>query len=179
MCQQDRRPRGRDELRTNWQIRVPNVRLFKDEQPLGIVSTDEARRLATEAGLDLVEVVATARPPVCKIMDYGRFKYEQKLKQKEQIKRQRESQIHLKEIRLRPGTGEHDLETKVNQAKKFIEDGMKVQFNLEFKGSRELFNRDQGFTVVNRVLALLNEVVSVERMPKMEGKKIICVVAPK
>lgn len=171
--------RKEGENRVNWQIRVPQVRVVRDEEQLGIMSTDEARRLATDNGLDLVEIVPTARPPVCRIMDYGRFKYEQNLKKKESAKKQRESQISVKEIRLRPGTADNDTDTKINQAKKFLEEGHKVQFNLQFKGQREMSHKEQGFCVMKRVMDALESICLVERSPKLEGNRIICCLAPK
>lgn len=173
----DRRNEG--ENRVNYQIRVPQVRVIKDEHQLGVMSTDQARKLAQEEGLDLVEVAPDARPPVCKIMDYGRFKFEQKVKKKEAQKRQRESQVQLKEIRLRPGIADNDVDTKINQAKKFLEDGCKVQFNLQFRGQRELSHKDQGFAVMNKVVQTLNDLAVVDRAPKMEGNKLICCLSPK
>ena len=140
--------RREDQNRVNWQIRVPQVRVVRDEEQLGVMPTDAARKMAMDDGLDLVEIAPTAKPPVCRIMDYGRFKYEQNIKKKEAAKKQRESQVQLKEIRLRPAIQDHDIETKINQAKKFIEEGCRVQFNLQFKGYRELNHKDQGFTVM-------------------------------
>lgn len=175
-----RRDYHRDgENRVNWEIRVPNVRVVKEEEQLGIMPTDEARRLAQDEGLDLVEVAPNARPPVCRIMDYGRFKYEQKVKLKEAAKKQRESQTQLKEIRLRPGIADHDTDTKINQAKGFLEEGCRVQFNLQFRGQREMSHKEQGFTVMNKVIASLQEFCSVEKAPKMEGNRITCCLGPK
>lgn len=171
--------RREDENRINWQIRVPQVRVVRDEEQLGIMSTDEARRIAQDAGLDLVEIAPTARPPVCRIMDYGRFKYEQKMKKKENEKKQRESQVQLKELRLRPGIAEHDTDTKINQAKKFLEEGCRVQFNLQFRGQREMSHKDQGFAVMKRVVESLGPVCVVEKAPRMEGNRIVCCLAPK
>lgn len=173
------RDNRRDEERINWQIRVPQVRVIRAEEQLGIMSTDDARRIAQEDNMDLVEIVASAKPPVCRIMDYGRYKYEQKIKKKEAEKKQRESQVQLKELRLRPGIADHDTEIKINQAKKFIEEGFKVQFNLKFNGNRELCHKDQGFVVMSKVIESLKEVSIVERVPKMEGNRIICCLSPK
>lgn len=171
--------RNEDENRINWQIRVPQVRVVKDEEQLGIMPTDEARRLAQDEGLDLVEIAPQARPPVCRIMDYGRFKYEEKAKKKESAKKQRESQVQLKELRLRPGIAEHDTDTKINQAKKFLEEGSRVQFTLQFRGQREMSHKDQGFSVMKRVTDALEPVCIVEKAPKLEGNRIICYLAPK
>ena len=170
--------RREDGNRVNWQIRVPQVRVVKDEEQLGVMSTDQARRLAQDQGLDLVEVAPTARPPVCRIMDYGRFRYEQQLKQKESARRQRESQVQLKELRLRPGIAEHDTDTKIGQAKKFLEEGSRVQFNLQVRGHRELSHKEQGFRVMVRIVDCLKNCCVVEKAPKMEGNRITCLVAP-
>lgn len=168
-----------DEPRINQQIRVGQVRVIRNDEQLGVMQTDEAKRIAADDGLDLVEIVANARPPVCRIMDYNKHKYEQKIKKKEADKKQRESQIHLKEIRLRPGIAEHDAQTKINQAKKFLEDGFQVQFNLQYKRERELAHRDQGFNLLGRIIKNLEDLSLVERNPKMEGNKISCLLIPK
>jgi translation initiation factor IF-3 len=169
-----------DEYRVNWHIRVPQVRVVRDEEQLGIMPTDVARRMAQDEGLDLVEIAPGARPPVCKIMNYGRFKYEQNLKKKEAAKKQRESQVQLKEIRLRPGIGENDINTKVSQAKKFLEEeNCRVQFNLQFRGKRELAHKDQGFTVMTKIIEALSSSGVVEKAPKMEGNRITCFIVPK
>lgn len=172
-------PRREDEYRVNWNIRVPQVRVVREEEQLGVMPTDQARRLAQDAGLDLVEIAPTARPPVCRIMDYGRFKYEQQVKKKESARKQRESQIQLKELRLRPGIADHDTETKISQAKKFLEEGCRVQFNLQFKGQREMSHREQGFAVMKKIVETLTGCCVVEKAPKMEGNRITCCVAPK
>jgi translation initiation factor IF-3 len=171
--------RREDEHRVNWQIRVPQVRVVRDEEQLGVMPTDQARKLAQDDGLDLVEIAPTARPPVCRIMDYGRFRYEQQIKKKENAKKQRESQVQLKELRLRPGIADHDADTKIGQAKKFLEEGCRVQFNLQFRGQRELSHREQGFKVMTRITESLKEMCVVEKAPKMEGNRITCLLAPK
>ena len=167
------------EHRVNWQIRAIQVRVAKDDKQLGVMSTDEARRLASDEGLDLVELVPDSKPPVCRIMDYGRFKYEQNVKRKESAKRQRESQVQVKELRLRPVTTDHDTDIKISQAKKFLEDGIRVQFNLKFKGQREMCHRDKGFEVMQRILQGLESFSIVEKAPKLEGNRIICCLSPK
>jgi translation initiation factor IF-3 len=165
--------------RVNWQIRCPQVRVVKDEEQLGIMTTDQARKIAQDAGLDLVEIAPQARPPVCRIMDYSRFKYEQRIKKKEVAKKQRASKIQFKELRLRPCIAEHDADIKISQAKKFIEEGFKVQFILQFRGQRQLAHREQGFAVMTRILDAMKDVCNVEKSPKMEGNKIICCLSPK
>lgn len=171
--------RRENEHRINWQIRVPNVRVFQDEKSLGVMPVEEARRMAQDLGLDLVEVAPEARPPVCKIMDYGKFKYEQDLKKKENAKKQRESQVQIKEIRLRPNIADHDITTRINQAKKFLESGCKVQFVLQFRGAREMCHKDQGFIVVKKFIENLNENSIVEKNPAMDGNKITFCLSPK
>jgi len=179
----NRRPfrdnRQQDEFRVNWQIRVPNVRVVRGEEQLGVMSTDQARRIAQDEGMDLVEIAPTAKPPVCKIMDYSRFKYEQAMKKKDAAKKQRSSAIQLKEIRLRPSIADHDVEVKVNQAKKFLQEHCKVQFNLQFKGHREMSHREQGFAVMQKVVAALEEQGVLDKQPSMEGNRIICIFSPK
>ncbi len=166
------------ELRTNFQIKSHQVRLVHEEKQYGVVSTDYARRLADEANLDLVEMVANVSPPICKIMDYGKYKYDKKIKDKELAKKQRESQILYKEIRLRPAIASGDIETKLNQAKKFLADGYKIQFVISFKG-RELNHRDSGLILIQKVIELLANEGQVETQPKFEGTKIICSMVAK
>lgn len=175
------RPNRTDEpqVRTNYQIRVPNVRVIHDDKQLGVMPTDQARRIAQDAGLDLVEIAPQAKPPVCRIMDYSKYKYEQQVRKKESAKKQRDSQIRLKEIRLRPGIGDHDVQTKVVQARKFLEEGKKVQFNLQFKGAREMAHKDQGFEVMNRIVADLELIGNVEKAAKLEGNRLTCRIEPK
>lgn len=167
-----------DEFRTNFQIRVPQIRLSKDDEQFGIVSTDYGRQLADEAGLDLVEIVPNANPPICKIMDYSKFKYEKKIKEKESAKKQRESQTQHKEIRLRPAIAQADIETKMNQAKKFIQEGCKVQFVVQFKG-RERQHQENGMIVMQKILDGLRDECTVEVQPKYEGSKIVCCIGSK
>jgi translation initiation factor IF-3 len=172
---------GRDherEPRINWQIRIPQIRVVRDEEQLGVMSPDEARKIAQELELDLVEIVPTARPPVCRIMDYGKYKYEKKMKDKEQARKQRESQVELKELRLSMGIAEHDIETKINQAKKFLSEGNKVQFNLKISG-RQMAHKDQGFVVVTRIVDSLKDIANIDKAPKIEGNRIICCLGPK
>lgn len=168
----------KDQFRVNWGIKVPQVRVIKNDLQLGVMSTEEARRLAQESGLDLVEIVPTAKPPVCKIMNFSHFKYEEQLRQKEAEKRQRESKIQVKEIRLRPCTADHDVGIKAKQAQKFLEDGMKVQFNIQFRGQRELSHKENGFLIIQRILQELSQFCIIDKPPKMEGSRIICCLSP-
>lgn len=174
----DRDDRQDQEPRVNWAIRIPQIRVIKDEEQLGVMTPDAARKIAQELGLDLVEVAPQARPPVCRIMDYGKFKYEQKLKEKEKARKQRESQVQFKELRLSATIDKHDIEMKINQAKKFLKEGNKVRFNLKFSG-RQLAHKDQGFEVVNNIVESLKDLADVEKTPKMEGNRILCCLGPK
>ena len=164
--------------RVNFQIRVPNVRVVQDGKQLGVMPTDKARLLAQDAGLDLVEVAPQAQPPVCHIIEYDKYRYMQKQKEKEQARKQKESAQELKELRLRPGIQDHDIETKANTARKFLEEGKKVQLNLQFK-NREITHKDEGFKVMDKIIKSLVDVATVERQPKMEGFKLICRLEPK
>jgi translation initiation factor IF-3 len=162
--------------RTNLQIRVLKVRVMQDGQPLGIMPTYEARKLATEAGLDLVEIAPHAEPPVCHIMDYGKFKYEDSIKKKEQKKKAKS--VQEKEIQLSPGIGGHDIATKLNHAKDFLEEGRKVQIVLKFHG-RENAHRELGMQVIKDFIESLSDVAGVELPPRFEGKKLLARIEPK
>lgn len=165
------------DYRTNNRIRVPEVRLVgTDNEQLGVVNTREALRRAEDAGLDLVEVAPTAKPPVCKILDYGKFKYEQEKKAKEAAKKQRANRVDTKEIQLRPVTDQNDLEVKLKRAESFLADGNKVKFVVKFKG-REMAHKDQGLTMMQDVISKLP--CHVEYEPKDQGRSILTVVAPK
>ena len=159
----------------NEQIRISPIRLIgAGGEQLGIVPTAQAQEMAREANLDLVEVAPTDRPPVCKIMDYGKHRYEQSRKQN----KQKAHQQKLKEIRLRPKTGNHDVETKINQARKFLEHKDKVLVYVLFKG-RELQHIDEGRRIIGSVLEKLADLAKVERPPLMEGKRMTAMLAPK
>jgi len=145
-----------------------------DGGQLGIISTDEAMSLAREAGLDLVEVAPNEKPPVCRIMDFGKFKYQQK-------KKHHKSHVHhakIKEIRLRPKTGEHDIEVKVNQAKGFLQHKDKVIVSVVFRG-RELAHIDEGQRVMKQIVEQLEPVSKVEAPPQQMGRRLVCTLAPK
>ena len=141
---------------------------------LGIIPRDAALTAARQAGLDLVEVAPTERPPVCRIMDYGKFKYEQKKKQG----KQKQHHIQMKEIRVRPKTGDHDITVKVNHAKEFLQHKHKVQVNVLFRG-RELAHIEQGRMVMESILKQLEEIAKVEKPPGMEGKRLTAVLGPR
>jgi translation initiation factor IF-3 len=169
-------PPGKDHQRVNEQIRISPVRLIGPAgEQVGVVPTSQAMEMAREAGLDLVEVAATERPPVCKILDFGKFKFLQKQKAKEKSKTHHQK---LKEIRLRPKTGDHDIETKVNQAKKFLEHKDKVLVYVLSKG-RELQHVEEGKRILHMMLEHLLEFAKVEKAPGMEGKRMSMMLAPK
>ena len=161
----------------NEQIRDKEVRLIgADGEQLGIVSSKEAQKLADEAGLDLVKIAPTAKPPVCKIIDYGKYRYEQARKEKEAKKKQKT--VELKEIRLSPNIDTNDLNTKINSAKKFIEKGNKVKVSLRFRG-REMAHMNQSKYILDDFAEALADVAVVEKAPKVEGRSIGMVLAEK
>ena len=162
----------------NEQIRDREVRVVSESgEQLGIMSAREAMKLAQEAELDLVKIAPTAKPPVCKIIDYGKYRYEQARKEKEAKKKQRT--VEVKEVRLSPNIDTNDLNTKVNNAKKFIAKGNKVKVTLRFRG-REMAHQQIGMEVLNRVKDDLQELAVVESFPtKIEGRQMIMVLAPK
>lgn len=145
----------------------------QNNEQLGVVPTDDAMRRAEEAGLDLVEVAPQDRPPVCRIMDYGKWKYQQK--RKTRTKHAHESQI--KEVRLRPKTDEHDKNVKVKNARQFLEKGDKVQFTMLFRG-RERAHPRIGIDMFNEIMTELDGLAKIEREPKFEGRRLTMVIAP-
>jgi translation initiation factor IF-3 len=162
-------------LRVNEQIRISPVRVINAEGAmLGVMPTGKAMEAAREAGLDLVEVAPNERPPVCKVMDFGKFKYSQK----KRASKQKQHQVQVKEIRVRPKTGDHDIEVKVKRAREFLEHKDKVQVNVLFRG-RELAHIDEGRKVMDEVLQALEDVAKVEKNPSMEGKRMTAIVAPR
>jgi len=159
--------------RCNEQIRLSPVRLIdQDNNQIGVVSTEEALNRAREAGLDLVEVAPSERPPVCRIMDYGKFKYSQKKK-----KKQKHHEQKLKEIRLHLKTGEHDRQIKMTQALGFLERGDKVEFTMVFRG-RERFHQEMGQEIFNSIIGSMGATIKVERPPRNEGRRMIMILAP-
>ena len=161
----------------NEQIRDKEVRLIgADGEQLGIVSGKEALKIAEEAGLDLVKIAPTAKPPVCKVIDYGKYRYELARKEKEAKKKQKT--VELKEIRLSPNIDTNDLNTKINSAKKFIEKGNKVKVTLRFRG-REMAHMNQSKYILDDFAEALADVAVVEKAPKVEGRSIGMVLAEK
>ncbi|MBI5969855.1 MAG: translation initiation factor IF-3 [Deltaproteobacteria bacterium] len=167
---------ARDTVRINRMIRGPQVRVLDaDGNQLGVMAVRQAIEAAEAAGLDLVEVAATAAPPVCRIMDYGKFKYQQSKKAKDAKKKQ--TVIHLKEIKLRGKTEEHDFQFKLKSIKKFLGEGDKVKITIVFKG-REITHTEQGRTMLNRVVAEIKDASVIETPPKFEGRTMMMVVSP-
>ena len=171
----DRR-RPEQGLRINHRIRVPEIRVILEEEQLGIMPTHEALRLAEEKGLDLVEISPRAFPPVCRIMDYGKYKYEEA--KKKQQARKRASTVETKEIKFRPKTEEHDMAFKVKHIRRFLEGGNKVRLAVVFRG-REITHPQTGMAVLNRVVERCNDIASVETQSNMEGRRMIMVIAPR
>jgi translation initiation factor IF-3 len=143
---------------------------------VGVIPTADALRRAQEAGLDLVEVASNSDPPVCKILDYGKLKYEIRKKQNEARKKQKI--IEVKEIKLRPGIDDHDFEIKMKAVRKFLEEGDKVKVTMRFRG-REMVHQELGMNVLNRVRDLLDGLAKVEQHPRLEGRQMVMVMAAK
>lgn len=174
----DRRQREERKHRLNREIMAPEVRLSgPDNEPLGIVSLAEALRMAGEIDVDLVEIAATAVPPVCRLMDYGKFKYQEQKRAAEAKSKQKV--IEVKEVKFRPGTDEGDYNIKMRNLRRFIaEDGDKGKVTLRFRG-REITHQDIGMRLLERIRDELADVAVVEHMPKLEGRQMIMVLAPK
>jgi translation initiation factor IF-3 len=153
------------------------VRLVKEDGTMvGVVPVREAQIMAEEAGLDLVEISPNASPPVCKILDFGKFKYE--LQKKENEARKKQKVIEVKEIKLRPGIDEHDYQVKMRSVHRFLEEGDKVKVTMRFRG-REMVHQELGVKVLDKVRAELDAVAKVESHPRLEGRQMVMVVAPK
>lgn len=180
------RPRGRfnpryrrekqQEHRTNQMIRVPEVRLVGDNIETGVLPIAEALKIAKEMELDLVEISPTAKPPVCKIIDYNKFLYEKKKREKEQKAKSKASEV--KEIRFTPNTDDHDFEFKTKHAEGFLKDGNKVKAYVQFKGRAIMF-KERGELLLLKFAERLVEVGTLESMPKLEGKRMFAIFAPK
>ncbi|ODM41716.1 translation initiation factor IF-3 [Cereibacter johrii] len=165
--------------RVNERIRCPEVRLIgANGENIGVVTPSRAMMMAEEAGLDLVEISPNAEPPVCKIMDFGKFKYEQQKREAEARKKQHI--IEIKEIKFRPGTDTHDFDVKMRSVLKFLSEGDKVKVTLRFRG-REMAHQELGLELLNRVAAQVSEAEAgkVEAMPKLEGRQMVMMIAPK
>jgi translation initiation factor IF-3 len=165
------------QIRVNHRIRVPEVRVIDaDGSMLGVLQTHEALRKAQEQGLDLVEVNPKAEPPVCKILDFGKYKYEEKKKQAQA--RRNQSVVEIKEIKLRPKTDDHDIAFKVKAARRFIEAGHKVKFTVRFRG-REITHPEKAHEQLDVILKALDDVSNVETRPMMEARAMSLIIAPK
>lgn len=163
-------------VRVNEQIRISPIRLIQDDgEQIGIVSIDEARERAAERGMDLVEVAAEARPPVVKMMDYGKFKYEAARAAREARKKQHT--IQVKEVKFRPGIEDHDYEFKLRHARRFLDEGNKVKLTMMFRG-RQVTHPELGLEVLSRAMGELTDLGKVESHPSMEGRIMSMVVAP-
>jgi translation initiation factor IF-3 len=171
------KPKSSDDPRINGEINAPEVRLIASNgDMLGVVSSREGLRMAEEAGLDLVEISPNASPPVCKIMDFGKYKYEAQKKAHEARKKQKV--IVVKEIQLRPGIDKHDLEIKMRAMHKFLAEGDKVKITMRFRG-REMAHNQLGMNILQGIKATLGEEIKIEQEPRFEGKQIHMMVAPK
>ncbi|MGR3365294.1 MAG: translation initiation factor IF-3 [Maritimibacter harenae] len=162
--------------RVNEKIRAPEIRLIGAEgENVGVVTPERGRELAEQAGLDLVEISPNATPPVCKIMDFGKFKYEQQKRESEAKKKQKT--IEVKEVKFRPNTDVHDYEVKMKNVVKFLEKGDKVKVTLRFRG-REMAHQNLGRELLERVAEDVKELGKVENMPKMEGRQMVMMIGP-
>lgn len=170
-------PPKNDGPRVNREIDARSIRLVgADGEMIGVVTLREGLIMAEEAGLDLVEVSPNAEPPVCKILDYGKFKYEAQKKKNEAKKKQKV--IEVKEIKLRPNIDDNDYDVKLRNMRKFLEEGDKVKVTLRFRG-RELAHQDLGMKVLERVRDDLEGLGKIEQIPKMEGRQMVMVIAPR
>ena len=171
-----RRNEPQDTVRRNEQIRSREVRVIGAAgEQLGVLSRLEAINIAKEQGYDLVEVATTADPPVCRIMDYGKYKYEQQKKKQDAKKRQ--TVVQIKEIKLRPKTDEHDFETKLKHIRRFLEEGDRVKVTIFFRG-REIVHKDRGVAVIDRVIEETKDLARVDQEPRPEGRTLQMLLAP-
>ncbi len=172
----DRRHREERKHRLNREINAPEVRLSgPDNEPLGIVSIQEALRMAGDLDVDLVEIAAMANPPVCRLMDYGKFKYQEQKKAAEAKAKQKV--IEVKEVKFRPGTDDGDYNIKMRNIRRFLEDGDKCKITLRFRG-REITHQEIGMALLQRIRDELGDSITVESFPKLEGRQMIMMIAP-
>lgn len=166
-------------LKVNGGIRVDSVRLIDEaNNQVGVVPTHEALERARTIGLDLVEVAPTSDPPVCRLMDYGKWQYQQKRKLRESHKKHPKHASTLKEIRLRPETDKHDLEIKQKHAREFLEKGFKVQFTVFFRG-RQMLHKDHGYALLESLTESLQDIAKIERPSKMTGRRMTLLLVPR
>jgi|SRR6056297_2838202 len=174
LARRNTQPESRDTVRINNNIRISPIRVVSEQgEQLGIIPTEDALERARDVGLDLVEVAPNERPPVCRIMDYGKYKYDKNKK-----KNSGQSHTKTKEIRLRPKTGDEDIRTKIRKAEKFLKHKDKVQVSVLFRG-REMAHVEEGHKVMEMVIETLREVGKVETPPQQHGRRIICMIAPR
>ncbi len=172
----DRRPPERDTTRINERIRVPEVRLINEKgEQVGVVKIDDALEYARERDLDLVEIAAEARPPVCRVLDYSKYKYEQE--QKKKAARKHQQQVTIREMKLRPKIATHDYETKKGHILRFLKQGQKVKVTIMFRG-REMAHPERGEVLLRKVADELAEFGTIEQSPNQEGRNMIMVMAP-
>lgn len=170
-------PKKDDGPRINNEITVDKVRLVDENGEMkGVVSTRDAIKMAQDVGLDLVEVSPNAEPPVCKILDYGKFKYEQQKKSAEARKKQKT--VEVKEVKIRPGIEKHDYEVKMRSARRFLESGDKVKVTMRFRG-REITHQEIGMGLLKQMIEELSDLSVVEMSPKFEGKQVIMILSAK
>ncbi len=163
-------------MRVNREIRAQQIRLIDETgQMLGVMTVPEALRMAEDRGLDLLEIAPTAQPPTCKIMDYGKYKYEEK--KKAAASRKNQVIVTIKEIQMRPRTDQHDFETKMKHARRFLLEGDKVKVNLRFMG-REMAHQETGLVVIMKAIDYVKDLALVESPPKTEGKNLFALIAP-
>ena len=164
-----------DKLRVNESIRADEVRVVEPDGDHDVVPVDEALERAREHELDLVEIAPDANPPVCKILDYGKYRYE---KQKEEKRRRKKSKsMEMKELRFRPRTEEHDFNFKKDHAREFLEDGNKVKAYVQFRG-RDIVYKDQGMDLLRRLIEQLQDIARIDQQPQMEGRRMTTILAP-
>ncbi|MBK7325268.1 MAG: translation initiation factor IF-3 [Propionivibrio sp.] len=162
--------------RINEEINAPEIRLVGEEgEALGITSVGQALQLAEAAGVDLVEIAPMAQPPVCRIMDYGKFKYQEQKRQHEQ--RLKQKQVQVKEVKFRPGTDENDYQIKLRNMTRFLQEDDKVKVTLRFRG-REMAHQEIGMRQIERIKTDIQDVAVVEQMPKMEGRQMVMILTP-
>ncbi|MDP6569998.1 MAG: translation initiation factor IF-3 [Candidatus Marinimicrobia bacterium] len=169
--------KDKNEPRINGEITESKVRLIDENGgQAGIVSISSALERASRAGLDLVEIAGKSDPPVCKILDFGKFRYERQKQKK--INKKKQHVVQVKEIRIRPNTGDHDLLTKLNKAQKFISDGSKLKVTVMFRG-REMARKEAGMELLKRVTSILEDVAKIDKDASMEGRRMSIVLSPR
>lgn len=164
-----------DKVRVNQEIRADEVRVVAPDGSHDVVDIDTALERAREHDLDLVEIAPDANPPVCKVIDYGKYRYEQQKKEKRQ--RQKSKSMQMKELRFRPRTDDHDFNFKAKHARGFLEDGNKVKAYVQFRG-RDIIYKDQGMDLLRRLIEELQDIARIDQSPQMEGRRMVTILAP-